>query len=125
MQKRSYADADANADVCLKHHLSQARVQTSYFWSHFDIQSTGVTLQMRSRSPKLITSIPHLPIPVMCLCQFGQNPLIGSEDRVQKRSFADADANADVDTTSNMPPTSASVCWGHNEKYKDYEKPST
>ena len=25
----------------------------------------------------------------MCLCQFGQNPPIGSEDTVQPRSYAD------------------------------------
>ena len=31
---------------------SRDRVQTSFFWSKFDIQSAGVTLKMRSRSPK-------------------------------------------------------------------------
>ena len=29
----------------------------------------------------------------MCLCQFCQNPPIGSEDRVQTRSYVDADAD--------------------------------
>ena len=36
---------------------------------------------MRSRSPKLITSF---PVPIMCLCKFGQNPPNGSEDTDMK-----------------------------------------
>ena len=49
------------------------------------------------------------PVPIMYLCRFGQNPLIGSEDIVQTRSYAAADTDADVDadrirTKSNMPP---------------------
>ena len=38
---------------------SRDRVQTRVFWSKFDIQSAGVTLKMRSRSPNLITSFPN------------------------------------------------------------------
>ena len=37
----------------------------------------------------------------MCLCQFGQIPTIGSEERVQTRSYADADR---IRTKSTMPP---------------------
>ena len=37
----------------------------------------------------------------MCLCQFGQIPPIGSEERVQTRSYADADR---IRTKSTMPP---------------------
>ena len=31
---------------------SRNRVQTSFFWSKYDIQSVGVTLKIKSRSPK-------------------------------------------------------------------------
>ena len=41
----------------------------------------------------------------MCLCQFGQNPRIGSGDRVQTMSNADADADG-IRTKSNMLPIS-------------------
>ena len=53
------------------------------FWSKFDIQSTGVTLKMRSRSPK---SNNFFLMSQWCFCcKFGQNPSIGSGDRVQTR----------------------------------------
>ena len=41
----------------------------------------------------------------MCLCKFGQNPPIGSGDKVQTSSNADADADTNTDrigTKSNM-----------------------
>ena len=33
----------------------------------------------------------------MCLCKFGENPPTGSEDRMQTRSYTDADTNANAD----------------------------
>ena len=42
---------------------------------------------------------------MMCLCQFGQNPPIGSEDRAQTRADAD-----EIRTKSNMYPFP--FCWG-------------
>ena len=41
-------------------------------------QSADVTLKMRSVSPK---SNHFFPLPVMCLCKFGQNPPTGSGDK--------------------------------------------
>ena len=46
----------------------------------------------------------------MCLCKFGQNPQIGSGDRVQRRSNADADV---ICTKSNMSPPPL-LLGGHN-----------
>ena len=40
---------------------------------------------------------------IMCLCKFGQNPPIGSGDRMQTMSIADADTNG-IHTKSNMSP---------------------
>ena len=37
----------------------------------------------------------------MCLCKFGHNPLIGSGDRMQTMSIADANV---IRTKSNMSP---------------------
>ena len=54
---------------------SRDAVQTSFFWSTFDVQSAGVTLKMWSRSPKSNHFYP------MSLCTFGQNPQIGSGDK--------------------------------------------
>ena len=65
------------------------------------MQSADVTLKMRSRSPK--SRHFFSPIPVMRLCQFGQNPPIGSEDRVQTRSYAEAHAHR-IHPKSSMSP---------------------
>ena len=46
-------------------------------------QSAGVTLKIRSRSPK--STIPLLP--TMYLCECDQNPLTGSEYNAQKPYF--------------------------------------
>ena len=40
----------------------------------------------------------------MCLCQFCQIPAIGSEDRVQTRSYADADRIRTKSTMPQLPP---------------------
>ena len=52
-------------------------MQTSFFWSKFDIQSSGVTLKMRSRSLKSNHFFPMSQ----------QNPSFGSRDRVQTSFF--------------------------------------
>ena len=39
----------------------------------------------------------------MWMCKFGQNPPIGSEDRVQTRSYVDAD-DGGIHTKSNIHP---------------------
>ena len=66
------------------------------FWSKSDIQSAGVTLKTRSMSPKSNHFFLHP--------NNGQNPPIGSEDRVQKRSYAAADIDG-THIKSNMSPS--------------------
>ena len=44
---------------------SRERVQISFLGSKFDIQRAGVTLEMRSRSPK---SNPFFPMSKLCFC---------------------------------------------------------
>ena len=45
---------------------SRGRVQTSFlaFWSKFDIQSAGVTLKMRSKSPNFVSFSCHSGVSV-------------------------------------------------------------
>ena len=65
---------------------SRDRVQTIFFFlllSKLDIESADVTLQMRSRSPESNHFFSH--VPMVFLCKFGQNPPIGSGDRVWTR----------------------------------------
>ena len=45
----------------------------------------------------------------MCLCKFGQNLPIGSGDRVQTMSNADADADGDPHQKQYVPPPLYSV----------------
>ena len=68
------------------------------------IESAGVTLKMRSRSPKYKQFFP--PIPIMCLCMFGQNPPIDSGEQVQTRSYVDADADRIRTKSTDKPPSS-------------------
>ena len=77
------------------------RVQTSFlFWSKFENFKVLVWPWKWGQGHKnLITSF---SLPIMCLCKFGENPPIGSGDRVQKMSTADAGG---IRTKSNMPPS--------------------
>ena len=63
------------------HHLVQEiGGRQTFFWSKFDIQSAGVTLKMRPRSPKSkIFFLPH--VSVVFVCKFGQNPPISSGNK--------------------------------------------
>ena len=75
------------------------------------IRSAGVTLKMRSKSPK---SKHVFPLPIMCLILVNIYPLV-QEVRVQTRSKADADR---ICTRSNMSPLQLG---GHNYCWKqDY-----
>ena len=77
---------------------SRERVQTSFFWSKFENFKVLVWPWKCGQKghQNLITSF---PLPIMCLCKFGQNLPIGSWDRVQTRSYADANK---ICTKSNM-----------------------
>ena len=62
---------------------SRDRVQTSYYFlSNFDIQSAGVTLKMKSRSPKPNNSFPS---PSAVSMQVWPNPLTGAGGGEQTR----------------------------------------
>ena len=52
---------------------------------------------------KVTKSNQLVPLPTMYICKFGPNPSNGSEDNAQKRSYGDADADADgIHTKDNM-----------------------
>ena len=70
--------------------FGQNRMQTSFCGQNLTISKCWYELEMRSGHQNLITSF---SLPIMCLCKFGQNPSIGSGDRVQTRSYADTDAD--------------------------------
>ena len=58
---------------------SRDNVRKHYSGQNLTLQSVGVTLKIRIKSPKS-----------MYLCKFGQNPSTGSEDILQGKSYADA-----------------------------------
>ena len=58
---------------------SEDNARKPYF-GHFKVP---VTLKMRSRSPKIYSTLPLLS--TMFICKFGQNSSTGSEDNARKR----------------------------------------
>ena len=93
------------------HWFRRLRVQTR---SYVDANAENLTFKVLVWPVKwgqghqnLITSL--FPLPIICLCKFGQNPPIGLGDRVQTRSYADADR---IRTKSSM--SLHHRFWGHN-----------
>ena len=69
---------------------SRDGVQTSFFLGqNLKISKCWCDLENKVKVIKIKPLFS--PVQVMCLCKFGQNPPNGSGDRVQTRSYADAD----------------------------------
>ena len=77
-------------------------MQTTCFLLRFDIQSAGMTLKMRSRSPKSNL----LTISIIQYIKFGQNPSFGSSDRVQTSSYGSKFDIQSAGVTLKMRPRS-------------------
>ena len=60
-----------------------------------------VTLKNQAKVIKILTTLPTLQ--TSYLSKFGHNQSTGSEDKVQKRSYADADTNTNgIHTKNNL-----------------------
>ena len=100
----------------IRHFGARDRVQTTLnFGSTFE--NFNVPLwpwKWGQGHQNLITSF---PLPIVCLCKFGQNPPTSSEDRVQTRSYVDANG---ICTKSNQSPSVGGgwspLVWGHNDQ---------
>ena len=83
----------------IRHLVQEIGCRQAFLGQNLKISKCCCDLENEVKVTK--TQILLSSLPIMCLCKFGQNPPIGSGDKVQTMSNADTDADM-IHTKNNM-----------------------